>query len=217
MHTSQPLGRSVRRSIVGHDHFDRQAGIGRTVSRDALQAWPQERAAIVTSGSPPNRSALDGHDPSPVLDRSRRRLHRPLRFVPRGLAPENMLNGHEQDPQVQPERPALDVVEIVLDPLAQRRAAAPAVDLRPARHSPGDGMPQVVIRHRVPEADQRSWGVPDEAQPGSSHRARRSRAGAARQYSCAAANHRSACSACRDRMPRSVRSRFRRRTACCET
>ena len=56
-----------------------------------------------------------------------------------------MLNGHEQDPQVQPERPALDVVEIVLDPLAERSTTAPAVDLRPAGHPAGHGVPQVVV------------------------------------------------------------------------
>ncbi len=48
-----------------------------------------------------------------------------------------MLNGHEQDPQVEADRPAFDVVEVVLDPLAQRRSAAPAVDLGPAGHAAG--------------------------------------------------------------------------------
>ena len=36
-------------------------------------------------------------------------------IVPRCLAPEDMLNGHEHDAQVEADRPALDVVEIVLD------------------------------------------------------------------------------------------------------
>src|SRR5262245_63004246 len=39
------------------------------------------------------------------------------------------------DLNVQPERPALDVLEVVLDALLQRRVAAPSFDLRPARHA----------------------------------------------------------------------------------
>ncbi len=34
----QPLGRPVRRGIVGHDHLDRQSVVDRAVPRDAFEA-----------------------------------------------------------------------------------------------------------------------------------------------------------------------------------
>ena len=50
-----------------------------------------------------------------------------------------MNDGHGQNPQVEPERPVLDVPEIVVDALLHvlKRAGFPemAVDLGPARHS----------------------------------------------------------------------------------
>ena len=47
------------------------------------------------------------------------------------------------DLQVEPDRPVLDVVQVVLDPLFDRRVAAPAVDLRPA----GDSGLYLVAQH----------------------------------------------------------------------
>src|SRR5262245_48225818 len=62
-----------------------------------------------------------------------------------------MLNCHEHDAQVQADGPALDVVEIILDALAQRGSAAPAVNLGPAGHPTGDGMAKVVVGNGLPE------------------------------------------------------------------
>src|SRR6185436_19060418 len=69
---------------------------------------------------------------SPLRSRSSARLAAPTSSVGVGEAPVERLH---EDLQVQEERPALDVVEVVLDPLFQRRVPAPAVHLRPARHA----------------------------------------------------------------------------------
>jgi hypothetical protein len=58
-----------------------------------------------------------------------------------------MLDGHEKDAKIKPERPALDVVEVVLDTLAERSATSPSVDLGPASHAHRYGVPQVVVGH----------------------------------------------------------------------
>src|SRR3954467_3161494 len=47
------------------------------------------------------------------------------------LQPAEKREAHDLD--VERDRPVLDVIQIVLDPLFQRRVAAPAVDLCPAR------------------------------------------------------------------------------------
>src|SRR5436190_18911901 len=52
------------------------------------------------------------------------------------LQPVN--HGHEEDLQVEQERPVLDVVEVVLDADADRSVAAPAVDLGPAGDAGAD-------------------------------------------------------------------------------
>src|SRR5262249_27756465 len=68
------------------------------------------------------------------------------------------------DLQVEADRPVLDVVEVVLDPLLDRRVAAPAVDLRPAgqprlhlvaKHVRGDAMLELFdeVRTLGPRAD----------------------------------------------------------------
>jgi N-acetylglucosaminyl-diphospho-decaprenol L-rhamnosyltransferase len=56
-----------------------------------------------------------------------------------------VLDGHEQNPEIEQERPALDVVEVVLDSLAKRGPPTPSVDLGPARHSARDSMAEVVV------------------------------------------------------------------------
>src|ERR1035438_7762645 len=62
-----------------------------------------------------------------------------------------MLDGHEQYAQVQADGPSLNVVEIILDPLAERGSAAPSVDLGPPGHPPGDGVAEVVVGHGASE------------------------------------------------------------------
>src|SRR5437879_13720569 len=52
--------------------------------------------------------------------------------------------GHPQNAQVEPGCPVSDVVEIVLDALAQRGVAAPAVDLGPAGDAGFDAVAGVV-------------------------------------------------------------------------
>src|SRR5687767_8730028 len=54
--------------------------------------------------------------------------------------------GHQEDLQVEPERPVLDVVVVPLDAVAQRRLAPQAVDLGPAGDARLDAMAVVVAR-----------------------------------------------------------------------
>src|SRR3982074_2386155 len=49
------------------------------------------------------------------------------------LVKEPFQDGEPHDLQVEADRPVLDVVQVVLDALLDRRIAAPAVDLSPAR------------------------------------------------------------------------------------
>ena len=61
---------------------------------------------------------------------------------------------HEREPhdlEVETERPVLDVVEVVLDALLDRRVAAPAVDLGPAGDPRLHLVPQHVLRVAVLE------------------------------------------------------------------
>src|SRR6516164_5120340 len=71
---------------------------------------------------------------------------------------EAVPDGLQQDFQIEPETPALDVVEIVLDPLCDRRVAPPAVDLRPARDTRLDLVTEHIAGHPAPE-------LFDEARP----------------------------------------------------
>src|SRR5215831_16603826 len=57
----------------------------------------------------------------------------------------------QQNLQIEPETPALDVVEIVLDPLLDRRVPSPAVDLRPTRDPRLDLVPEHVAGHPASE------------------------------------------------------------------
>src|SRR3989442_9718701 len=60
-------------------------------------------------------------------------MERPSRRSIRVAVTEPGPEGQEEDLQVEAEAPALDVVEVVFDPLLDRGLASPAVDLRPAR------------------------------------------------------------------------------------
>src|SRR5260370_12616458 len=67
------------------------------------------------------------------------------------LAEEAAPDRPDQDLQVEPKRPALDVVEVVLDALLERRVPAPTVDLRPAGHARLDLVAQHVSRYLASE------------------------------------------------------------------
>src|SRR2546421_12479511 len=55
------------------------------------------------------------------------------------------------DLEIEPHRPVLDVIEVVLDALLERRVTAPAVDLRPAGHAGLHLVAQHVLRDAVLE------------------------------------------------------------------
>src|SRR5262249_21943244 len=76
----------------------------------------------------------------PSAPRAARRTRRSMRVA---VDAEGVPEGLQQDLQIEAETPALDVVEVVLDPLLDRRVAAPAVDLRPA----GDPGLHLVAEH----------------------------------------------------------------------
>src|SRR6267142_1782776 len=59
------------------------------------------------------------------------------------LVEEASYEGEPHDLQIEPHRPVLDVIQVVLDPLFDRRVAAPAVHLRPA----GDARLHLVAQH----------------------------------------------------------------------
>src|SRR4030095_16861659 len=104
-------------------------------------------------------SAIETPTPTTYPTRSQIRSHASPRLVaPRGSVGvcETPVQRLDEDLQVEEQRPALDVVEVVLDPLFERRVAAPAVHLRPARHAglhlvaqhvAGNAPPEVLAEH----------------------------------------------------------------------
>src|SRR3712207_1548857 len=60
---------------------------------------------------------------------------------------EDGRDGEQQDLQVEPERPVLDVVVVPLDPVRQRGLAAQAVDLGPAGDPRAHAVAVVVAAH----------------------------------------------------------------------
>src|SRR5688572_14311875 len=62
------------------------------------------------------------------------------------LLAEAAEQGEDEDLHGQEQRPVLDVVQVVFDPLLQRRVAAPAVHLRPAGNAALDAVPDHVLR-----------------------------------------------------------------------
>src|SRR5436305_11460658 len=65
-----------------------------------------------------------------------------------------MQAAHEREPhdlEIERDRPVLDVIEVVLDALLERRVAAPAVDLRPSSDAGLDLVAQHVLRDAVLE------------------------------------------------------------------
>src|SRR5262245_65839586 len=94
---------------------------------------------IVSAMSADSDSVIDS--PRPTA-KAAKRLFR-SRSTSVGVAIEDDAHDRQRDDlEVEPERPTLDVLEIVLDALLERRVAAEPVDLCPARH-PG--------LHLVPE------------------------------------------------------------------
>src|SRR5262245_47403491 len=63
------------------------------------------------------------------------------------------------DFQIEPHRPVLDVVQVVLDALLDRRVAAPAVDLRPAGDAGLHLVAQHVLRNLVLELLDKEWAL----------------------------------------------------------
>src|SRR5690349_12064140 len=85
---------------------------------------------------------------------------------------EGVPEGLQQDLQIEAETPALDVVEVVFDPLLDRRVAPPAVDLRPAGDPRLDLVAEHVAGHTAPELldEARTLGTrTDEAHLASEH------------------------------------------------
>src|SRR5215475_134289 len=69
-----------------------------------------------------------------------------------GMFVEEAFDDREPDDfQVETDGPILDVVEVVLNPLVERRVAAPAVHLRPAGHAGFHLVAQHVLRNAVLE------------------------------------------------------------------
>src|SRR5262245_61853847 len=56
---------------------------------------------------------------------------------------------HPENFDVQEQGPVLDIIQIMLKALLQRRIPAPTVDLSPARHTGLDAMPQHVARNAL--------------------------------------------------------------------
>src|SRR3954447_10332312 len=111
---------------------------------------PVSRLSTPTTDQPRSSSASDRCDPmnpaAPVM--TARGMSRP---VSECVAVEPADEGQPHDFQVERDRPVLDVVQVVLDPLLERRVAAPAVDLRPAGDPRLHLVPQHVLRDPVLE------------------------------------------------------------------
>src|SRR5262249_39691977 len=102
-----------------------------------VYAFTTHHSPLTTHHSPltTHRSPLTAHH-SPLI---RIPMHQPV--------PQR----HEHDLQVKHRVPVDDVVKVELDPLPQRRVAAPAVDLGPAGDAAFDRMAGHVVRNRLAE------------------------------------------------------------------
>ncbi len=160
-------------AVVGRNHHRNEGGEARTQGdlRSGDRRGRETRAELEVRGSAGSgelrrtnrRTAGSGElrrtnpntagsgDPRLTDARSGVRFGCASAFVPRRLTPEDMLNRHEHDAEVEGRGPALDVVEVILDAFSQRRAAAPAVDLCPAGHADGYGVAEVVVGHGAAE------------------------------------------------------------------
>src|SRR5262245_7630034 len=91
---------------------------------------PVSRLSMPTTLMPRSSSSSERCEPrNPAAP-----VTRTLGISVRVLLAEAAENREDEDLDVEQKRPVLDVVEVVLDALLDRGVAAPAVDLRPARH-----------------------------------------------------------------------------------
>src|SRR3990172_7897229 len=98
--------------------------------------------------SAPSASVIER--PRPTTNAARRPRRRAITSV--GVPVEEHADERQADDlEVEPERPALDVLDVVLDALLERGVPAQAVDLRPAGEAGLDLVPQHVARHGPPE------------------------------------------------------------------
>src|SRR3954463_8602940 len=111
-----------------------------------LALSPVARLSMPTTEKPMSSSVSARCDPrkpaAPVMT---------TRFLVGMLVEETLHDGQPDDLEIEPDRPVLDVVEVVLDALVERRVAAPAVHLRPAGHAGLHLVPQHVLRDAVLE------------------------------------------------------------------
>src|SRR5689334_12256426 len=127
-----------------------------------LAVSPVSRLSMPMTLSPRSRNASARWEPmkpaAPVM------TTRAMGLV--GVLVEEAL--HERQPhdlQVEGDRPVLDVIEVVLDPLLDRGVAAPAVDLGPAGEAGLHLVAEHVLRHPLLELldEERPLGArPDE-------------------------------------------------------
>ena len=62
-----------------------------------------------------------------------------------------MLDGHPKHFDVDPERPSLNIIQVILQSLADTRPPPPSMHLRPTSHPHRHGVPEVVIRQDFAE------------------------------------------------------------------
>src|SRR5262245_54110741 len=103
-----------------------------------LSMLPVSKLSMPTTVHPRSRSVSDRCEPmnpaAPVMT---------ALGMLEGVAMEAADEGQPHDLDVEADRPVLDVIQVVLDPLFERRVAAPPVHLRPA----GDAGLHLVAEH----------------------------------------------------------------------
>ena len=104
-------------------------------SRRQRRASAEQPVAAARPGGRPDRTAFRSGDRGAVARRDA--FVSPPLVLGGAVAAEERGGGEQDDLQVEPERPVLDVVVVPLDAVGERRLAAQAVDLRPA----GDARP----------------------------------------------------------------------------
>src|SRR5438552_1838896 len=121
----------------GHDWTRRTSGSRRRHSHKTVSS----RRAV-------SDSVME--QPSPTTNAARRPRRRAITSV--GVpVEEHPEERHADDLEVEPEGPALDVLDVVFDAFLERGIAAQPVDLRPAGDAGLDLVPQHVAGHRLPE------------------------------------------------------------------
>src|SRR5258708_4919561 len=80
-----------------------------------------------------------------------------LFFFPTLFPRHNSADCPDQDLQIERHRPVLDVIDIVFDPVLERRVTAQAVDLGPAGHAGLHTMPVQVFGNELLEPCDIEW------------------------------------------------------------